>query len=56
MIDPNQVEVDGVIGRESRRVWDEVIEQRVCDEYAMPYMIEFNKQFDEQCLNNMKFD
>ena len=50
------VEVDGIIGRESRRVWDATIERRVCDEAAMPIMTAFNRDFDRICLNGMEFD
>lgn len=41
------VEVDGVIGAESRRVWDEFIERRVCEDFARPHMEKFNKQFNK---------
>ena len=42
------VEVDGIIGPESRRVWDEMIEQRVCNEVAMPIMEQFERDFDKK--------
>lgn len=41
------VEVDGVIGRESRAAWNALIERRVCDEYARPIMEEFMAEFDK---------
>ncbi len=40
-------EPDGIIGPESRRVWNETIERRECDKYAAPIMEEFNKQFNK---------
>ena len=42
------LEPDGVIGPESRRVWDEVIERRDCDKAAMPIMEKFNKDFNKR--------
>lgn len=42
------VPVDGVIGQESRRVWDEVIERRECEKYAEPIMEQFEKEFDKK--------
>jgi len=50
------VKVDGVVGPESRRVWDVTVEQRLCNEAAMPIMEKFQKDFDRVCLNGMKFD
>jgi len=49
-------EVDGVIGKESRDLWDAMIEQRDCNEWIMPIMEKFNEQFNRICLNGMKFD
>ena len=41
------LEPDGVIGPESRRVWNEFIERRVCEEYAAPIMEKFMAEFDK---------
>ena len=49
------VEVDGVIGKESRRVWDAIIEQREANKIMMPIMEKFNEEFDRVCLNGMEF-
>ena len=50
------VPVDGVIGRESRKAWDAYIERRETDEWITPIMTEFNKEFDKNYLNGIKFE
>ena len=42
------VPVDGVVGPETRKAWDAVIEKRVCDEFAAPIMEQFEKDFDKK--------
>jgi len=42
------LEPDGVIGVESRKVWDEAIERRKTDEWIMPIMESFNREFNKK--------